>query len=106
MEQTENQDSKFRIRLKSEDPLKAIHVVKGFVDDRKADDGIDDKGVRVNASQNTREQGDAVSDGEQANVDNDVLHPVEKEDDTYQECQVIITCNHVLRAQVDERDNC
>src|SRR5437762_10237651 len=59
----------------------------------------------MNAAQNAREQRNAVTDCEQANVENNVLDPVKKEDDPDEESQVIITGHHVLRAQINERGN-
>jgi hypothetical protein len=73
MEQTENQHGDFRVGLKSKKPLKPVHVVEAFVDDRQADNRVDDIGVRMNAAGNAGEQSRAVPNSEEADVLNDVL---------------------------------
>ena len=42
-----------------------------------------------------------MPDGEQRYIDADMLHPVEKEDHTEQEKDVVIAGDHVLGAQID-----
>lgn len=44
-----------------------------------------------------------MADGEQRDVDADVLQPVQEEDDAQQEEQVVVAGHHVLGAQVRER---
>ena len=48
------------------------------------------------------EQREAVPDREQADVEQDVLEPVEEEDDADQEQQVIVSGHHVLGAEIHE----
>ena len=103
MEQAENQDRQLRVGLEAQKSLEPVHVVEGFVDHREADDRVDDVGVRVDASQNARQQRDAVPQGEQADVHHHVLEPVKKEDDPDQKRQVVVSGDHVLGAQIQER---
>ena len=34
-----------RVRLEAEEPLEAVHVLERLVDDREADDGVDENGL-------------------------------------------------------------
>ena len=49
------------------------------------------------------EQRDAVAEREQADVQHDVLQPVEEEDHADQEQQVVVAGHHVLGAEVHQR---
>src|SRR5580704_4309878 len=68
VEQAENQDRNFSVGFKPEQAPEAIHVVEGLVDHGQADDGVDDIRIRVDTSQHAGEEGKAVADGEQADV--------------------------------------
>lgn len=46
-----------------------------------------------------------MPDSEQANVQPDITHFVEKENHPEQKQQMIVTGHHVLRAKVDKRDD-
>ena len=48
---------------------------------------------------------DRVAEGEDADVDGHVLHPVEEEDDAKQEQDVVVSRHHVLGAKIDEGDD-
>ena len=45
-----------------------------------------------------------MTDGEQADVDADVLHLVKEEDDAKQEQQMVVAGDHMLGPQIHERD--
>ena len=45
-----------------------------------------------------------MSDCEDTDVNGDVLHPVEKEDDTEKEEYVVVAGHHVLGAEIKEGD--
>ena len=60
-------------------------------------------GVGVDAAEHAGQQRDAVAEREQADVEDDVLQPVEKEDHADQEQQVVVAGDHVLGAEVHER---
>ena len=105
VEQAEDQHRELGVGLKTQKSFEPVHIVEGFVDHRETDDRIDQVRVRVDAPQNTRQQRDTVADGEQADVCHDVLEPVKKKDDTYQERQVVVSGEHVLGAQIDEGRN-
>ena len=47
-----------------------------------------------------------MADGEEADVEKDVLHSVQKKDDADQEQEMVIPCDHMLRAQIHERADC
>jgi len=46
-----------------------------------------------------------MADGEDTDVDGDILHPIEKEDDAQQEQNMVISRHHVFGAKVDEGDD-
>src|SRR5438105_2057125 len=89
MEQAEDQDRDARVRLKPEETLESVHVVEGFVDNRKPDDGVDKIRVGMDPAQHASQQSDAVSDREKADVCDDIFQPVEKKDHAYQEKQMV-----------------
>jgi len=80
----------------------AVDVIESFVDHREADESVDDVRVDVDAGQDAAQEGHAVADGEASYVSRDVAQAVEEEDHAYQEQQVVVTGDHVFRAQVDE----
>ena len=53
--------------------------------------------------ENTRQQRHAVPQGGQTHVRDHVLNPVQKEQDTHEEEQVVVPGEHVLRAEIHER---
>ena len=60
-------------------------------------------GLLVTPVSTPQQQGRRVTDGEHGHVDADLLHPVEEEDHAEEEQQVVVAGDHVLGAQVDER---
>src|ERR1700686_3527915 len=46
-----------------------------------------------------------MPDGKQADVENDVLQSIEKENDAHQEREMIVAGHHMLGAEVDEGSN-
>ena len=57
----------------------------------------------MNAAEHSREQRDAVADGEEAHVEKHVLQAVQKKDHADEKEQVVVPRDHVLRAQVHQR---
>ena len=53
--------------------------------------------------EDAEQQRGRVPDGEQADIEADVLQPVEEEDDAEQEQQVVVAGDHVLGAKIEER---
>ena len=84
-------------------PLESVHVVKSLVNDREPDNRIDHIGIRMDPAQDAAEQSQAVSNGKQADVLHDISEPVKKKYHPNQEEQMIVTGDHVLRAEVHER---
>ena len=78
MEQPEHQHRDARVRLKAEEPFEPVHVVERLVDDREADDGVDEIRVGVDADEHAGQQRHAVPDREQADVQHDVAQAVRK----------------------------
>ena len=76
VKQAKDQHGNFGIGLEPEESPEAVHVVERFIDHRKTDDRIDDIGVRVESAENAGQQRDAVPQGEEADVLNDVFEPV------------------------------
>ncbi|MCY1415170.1 hypothetical protein D9M71_306420 [compost metagenome] len=59
-------------------------------------------GVDAHFAQHAGEQGERVAEGEQGDVQSDVLQAIEEEDYPDQEQQVVVAGDHVLGAEVDE----
>ena len=45
-----------------------------------------------------------MAEGEQADINGDVLHPVQEEDHAQQKQDVVVSGDHVLGAEIDEGD--
>src|SRR5258705_3837158 len=103
MEEPEHEHRDLRVRLKPEEPPEAIHVLERLVDDRETDDRIDQVRVRADAAEHAREQRDAVPQREEAHVGHDILQAIEEEDHADQEQQVVVSRDHVLGAQIQQR---
>jgi hypothetical protein len=86
--------------------LNPPHVLEGLVDDRQADDRVDDVGVRADAAERAGQQRDAVPDREEAHVEQDVLQPVEEENHPDEEQQVVVARDHMFRTEVHQRNRC
>src|SRR5207248_3629711 len=65
VEETEDQDGELRVRLEAEEPAEAVHVLERLVDDREADDRVDQVRIRAHAAKYAGEQRDAVAKREQ-----------------------------------------
>ena len=99
--QPEREHRRARVRRDAEGPETA-HVLECLVDDRQPDDGVDEMGAGMNAAERAAEQRETVPDGEQADVEQDVLEAVEEEDHADEEQQVIVARHHVLGAEIHE----
>jgi hypothetical protein len=77
--EAEREDGDSRVRLHAE-RLESPHVLKGLVDDRQPDDGVDDVGVGADVAERAGQERDAVPYGKETDVEQDVLEPVEEED--------------------------
>ena len=62
-----------------------VQQLEGLVGDGQADDGVDEIGVYVQATEHAEQQRDAVADREQGDVEADVAQTVEEEHDTREE---------------------
>src|SRR5690349_1436152 len=105
VKQAEDEHRDARVRLKAKEALEAIHVLERLVDDGEADDGVDEKRIGANAAEHSGEQRHAMADGEQTDVEEDVLESVEKEDDADEEEQMVVARHHVLRAEIHQRSD-
>jgi hypothetical protein len=103
VEQPEQQHRDLRVRLDAEETSEAVHVVERFVDNREADDRVDDVGVGVDPAKDTQQQRRAVADREEADVQDDVLQAIQEEDHADQKEQVVVAGHHVFRAEVEKR---
>jgi len=56
-------------------------------------------GFAADAAEHAGQQRHAVTDREQAHVEDDVFHPVQEEDDADQKREVVVAGDHVLRAE-------
>jgi len=102
MKQTEYEYRNTGVRFKAKQPFEPVHIFEGLVHDGQANYRVDEIGVYLDIRQDSSEQGDAVADGEQSDVLHDVFGSVEKEYNTEQEQQMIVTGHHVLRAEIHE----
>ena len=108
---TRNQITRFRatpnrssIRLDPKPALERAEVVERFVDHREADDGVDEVGRDVHAVEHPEDHRRGVPDGEERDVERDVLRAVEEEDHAGEEQEVVVAGHHVLGAEIDEGD--
>ena len=104
MKQAEDQRRDLGVRLEAEPALVGAHVVERLVDDRQADDGVDDVAVDADIEIDAGQHRRRMSDGEQADIGGDVLRPVEEEDHAEQEQDVVVARDHVLGPEIDEGD--
>ncbi len=105
MEQAEDQRCHPGVRLEAEPALERTEIVERLVDDRKPDDGIDQIGADIPAEVDAEQHRGGMADGKQADIERNVLQPVEEEDHAEQEEQMVVACDHVLGAQIDEGDD-
>ena len=105
MEQAKDQRGRLGVGLEPKPFLERSKVVQRLVDDRKADDRVDDVGVDAPAEPHAQKHSNRVADGEEADVNRHILHVIQKEHDTKQKQNVIVSRHHVLCAQIDERDD-
>src|SRR5262245_5152387 len=59
----------------------------------------------MNTTENAEQQRDAVADGEETDVQCNVLEPVEKENYPHEEENMIVAGDHMFRSKVQERPN-
>ena len=78
---------------------------KTFVDNRQADDRVDQIRTDANAAQCPAQQRDAVTDREETDVKQNVLQPVEIKDHPDQKQQVVVPRDHVFGPEVQERND-
>jgi hypothetical protein len=105
VEQAEDQRRGLGVGLDPEPFLVGPEVVERLVDHRQADDRVDDVGVDAPAIPDAQQHRHRMADGEDADVDGDVLHLVEEEHDAEQEQDVVVARHHVLGAEIDEGDD-
>jgi hypothetical protein len=97
----EDQSRGLGVRLNAEPALERAEIVEGLVDDRQSDDRVNQ--IAGDAREHAYQQRGRVADPEHDHVDADILRPVEEEDHTEEEEQMVVAGDHVLGAQVDER---
>ena len=73
------------VGLDAEPALERAHIVERLVDDREADDRVDDVAVDADVEVDAEQHGGGVPEREQGDIDGDVLQPVEEEDHAEQE---------------------
>ena len=105
VKEAEDENGGLRVGLKAKESLKASQVVKAFVDNREADDRVDQVRVDSNIEENSEHQSETVPEGEQRDVDQNVFRTIEKEDHTHQKEDMIVARDHVLGSDVEERDD-
>ena len=105
MEEAKNHGCQLRIWLKSEPSLEGSHVVQCLVNDRQADDCIDDVAVDSYVEVHTEQHRRGVPESKQADIDANVLEAVQVEDDTKEEKNMVVARDHVLCAQINEGKN-
>lgn len=89
MYQAEQERSHFGIGLNPEPALIRAHIIKGFIDNGKADNRINDVGTDADFHQHTRQQRNNVANRKQGDVDTNILHAIEEENHTEQEKQMV-----------------
>jgi ClpP class serine protease len=75
-----------------------------LVDDAEADHGINEVGVDAQAREDADEEGEAVTEREQRDIEDDVAGAVQEEDDGSEEQDVVPSGHHVFGAQEQERE--
>ena len=80
MKEAEDQRRRFGIGLEAKPTLVSAEVIQRLVDDGEADDGIDHVAVDANVEVHPEQHRRGVPKGEEADVDSNVLHPIEEED--------------------------
>ncbi len=102
MEEPEDQHGALGIGLEAKPALIGTQVIQRLVHNRQTDDGIDDVAVDADIEVHPQQHGCGMPQREQAHIDGDVLHTVEKEDHTQQEQEMIVAGDHVLGPQIGE----
>src|SRR4029079_4182989 len=105
VKQSKNQNGKFGVGLKSEQPPESVHIVEGLVDDRKSDDRIHDVGIGMNVPEHAGQQRQAMAGRKKTDVGHNISQAIEKENDTHEKQKVVVARYHVLGAEVHERRN-
>src|SRR5947207_9727788 len=105
MDEPETRNRNSIIGLHSEHRFEATEVIEGLIDHRETDDGVHQIRVDLDLEQHSGQQGDAVTDGEQRHIDDDVSHAIEKEDDAQDEEEVIVPGDHVFGTEIHEGKN-
>ena len=88
--------------MEAEPSLKCTDVIERFVNHRQPDDGVNEVAIDADIEVHTEQHRRRVPDGEQGHVQGDVFHPVQEENHTEQEQDVVVSRRHVLGAQVHE----
>jgi len=105
MKKSEDKDRCPRVWFNTEYPFEAIDIFKRFINDREANNGIDQVSIDLQICQYTQQQGNTVADGKQGHVFHNMLGTIEEENNADEKQQVIIACHHMLGAQIDEWSN-
>ena len=98
VEEAEDQRRCLGIWLEAEPFPVGAEVVERFVNHAEPDDRVDDVGIYAPSPPDAGQHRQRVPDSEDADIDGDVLHPVEEEDNAQKEQDVVVTRHHVLGA--------
>ena len=79
VEEAEDEHGKASIRLKAKKAPESADVLESLVNDGEPDDCVNQVGIHPDAAERSGEQRDAVADGKQADVEQNILQPVEEE---------------------------
>ncbi len=99
----ENERHNFRIRLNAEPSLKRAQVVESFINHRQTDNRVNQKPVDVRPEIHAQKHRRRMTDGEKADVNTDVFKFIKKENHAEQKQNVVISGEHMFRAEIDER---
>lgn len=102
MEETEDQCGGLGVGLKAEPALIRTQIIQRLVDDGQSYNRVDNVAVDADVEVHAQEHGGGVAERKQADIDRDVLHPVEEKHDPQKEQQMIITGDHVFGPEVHE----
>src|SRR3546814_4694977 len=105
MAEAEYERRNLGVRLEAEPALIGAEIVECLVDDREADDRIDDIAVDPEVEEDPEQHRRRMADREEADVQRDMLHPVEEEDDAEEEEDMVVTGDHMLRAEIHEGED-
>lgn len=91
------------IRLNAKPALERPDIVEGLIDHGQTDDRIDQIAVDIRPEVNPKQHRRRMPDGKQTHVNTDVLQLIKKEDHPEQKQDVIVSRKHMLRPEINKR---